>query len=333
VNAPARPEILVVEDDDAARSMIVRFLGARGFVATGTGDGGVAWELLQERTFDIVVLDIMLPGLGGHEVLSRLRALPEPKRSISVIVASATGSNEQQVELLRLGADDYVVKPYSLGSLAARMHAHHRRRTVFRSAAVVGPEDHHEHLRQLDHARVPTWLGRHRHTHQLVEVKTLPPGQATRSAMETMWVRLQRLRGPGFVRLLDAGANSDGGWWWVTEAVPGRSLADDWNAATEHGLRVIESLLACCVSLDRDRLLPHPLTMTDVHLDDQRGVWLRDPGLSGLLGTDASPSPLRRIADLGRELCVAPAIVDALETDGISFAAASAVVRRLIRGA
>ena len=119
-----RPQILTVEDDPAIRRGIVdslRFAGYNPFEAA-TGDEGR--EMATGRSYDLVLLDLVLPGCDGLDILRDIRAL---RPTQPVIILSARGEEDDRVAGLRLGADDYVVKPFSVKELLARVEAVLRR--------------------------------------------------------------------------------------------------------------------------------------------------------------------------------------------------------------
>ena len=116
--------ILVVEDDSAIRRGIVDALRFAGYevLESGNGNDGMAQGL--RATFDLLMLDLILPGVGGFEILKALRAA---RPTLPVIILSARGEEADRVQGLRLGADDYVVKPFSVRELLARVDAVLRR--------------------------------------------------------------------------------------------------------------------------------------------------------------------------------------------------------------
>jgi DNA-binding response OmpR family regulator len=120
-DAPAR--ILVVEDDRTVAEVVTRYLEREGFVVESVGDGNEALARADAQLPDLVVLDIMLPGLDGLEVCRRLRS----RAPIPVVMLTARGSEEDRVLGLELGADDYVSKPFSPRELTARVKAVLRR--------------------------------------------------------------------------------------------------------------------------------------------------------------------------------------------------------------
>jgi DNA-binding response OmpR family regulator len=120
-DAPAR--VLVVEDDPTVAEVVTRYLEREGFVVESVGDGNEALARADEQLPDLVVLDIMLPGLDGLEVCRRLRS----RAPIPVVMLTARGTEEDRVLGLDLGADDYVSKPFSPRELTARVKAVLRR--------------------------------------------------------------------------------------------------------------------------------------------------------------------------------------------------------------
>ena len=120
-DAPTR--VLVVEDDRTVAEVVTRYLEREGFAVDSVGDGQEALASADESLPDLVVLDIMLPGLDGLEVCRRLRS----RAPIPVVMLTARGSEEDRVLGLELGADDYVAKPFSPRELTARVKAVLRR--------------------------------------------------------------------------------------------------------------------------------------------------------------------------------------------------------------
>ncbi|NOG73573.1 MULTISPECIES: response regulator transcription factor [Roseicella] len=116
--------ILVVEDDGPVRHLITRLLRENGFRATGVRDGQEMWETLGHAEVDLVLLDIMLPGQSGLELLRALRVRPG---SPPVVMVTAKGEEADRVLGLDLGADDYLPKPFGRPELLARIRAVLRR--------------------------------------------------------------------------------------------------------------------------------------------------------------------------------------------------------------
>jgi two-component system, OmpR family, response regulator len=117
-------KILVIEDEKKIASLIRKGLEAHGFVVEACHDGDTGFNLATSRPYDLVVLDIMLPGRDG---LSLLRGLRDRKLSVPVILLTARGELNERLEGLNLGADDYLTKPFFVDELIARIHAVARR--------------------------------------------------------------------------------------------------------------------------------------------------------------------------------------------------------------
>ena len=126
------PTILLVEDEPAQREMLVYNLEAEGFDVITADNGEDGLLLVEENEPDLIILDWMMPQLSGLEVCRRLKSNPKT-RQIPVIMLSARAEEVDRVRGLETGADDYVVKPYSVIELMARVKAHLRR---IRAAAV-----------------------------------------------------------------------------------------------------------------------------------------------------------------------------------------------------
>jgi two-component system response regulator ResD len=121
-----RGSILVVDDEPTIADVVARYLERAGYSARTAADGQEALRSAGEERPDLVVLDLMLPGMDGLEVMSRLREYGQGPR-VSVILLTAKGEHSDRIVGLRLGADDYVVKPFSPAELVARVDAVLRR--------------------------------------------------------------------------------------------------------------------------------------------------------------------------------------------------------------
>jgi EAL domain-containing protein (putative c-di-GMP-specific phosphodiesterase class I)/DNA-binding response OmpR family regulator len=120
---PKLASVLVVDDEPLLQRVLETGLGLFGFEVTVVGDGPAALSRLAERRFDITLLDLVLPGMNGLEVLRRLREGSE----VPVIVLSGQGDQARKVTALNIGADDFVDKPFTMEELVARMRAVLRR--------------------------------------------------------------------------------------------------------------------------------------------------------------------------------------------------------------
>ena len=121
-----RPTVLLVEDEPAQREVLAYNLEAEGFRVIQAADGEEALMLVAESPPDLIVLDWMLPLVSGIEVCRRLKQSPDT-RAIGIIMLSARAEEVDRVRGLETGADDYVIKPYSVVELMARVRAGLRR--------------------------------------------------------------------------------------------------------------------------------------------------------------------------------------------------------------
>jgi len=117
------PTVLVVDDEPIVRELVVRYLQREGFETLEANDGDAARGLLEEKTPDLVVLDVMLPGTDGLELCRWIRG----RSALPVILLTARGEEADRIVGLDLGADDYVAKPFSPRELVARVRAVLRR--------------------------------------------------------------------------------------------------------------------------------------------------------------------------------------------------------------
>lgn len=115
-------KILIVEDEEAIANLIKINLTAEGYCCTCAYDGKVGADYIEKEIFDLVLLDIMLPEIDGHELLEYVKPLGTP-----VIFLTAKGNVDDRIKGLKLGADDYIVKPFQVGELIARVEALLRR--------------------------------------------------------------------------------------------------------------------------------------------------------------------------------------------------------------
>lgn len=120
------PRILIVEDEEALAILIRYNLTAEGYEVEHVARGDEADLRLRESLPDLVILDWMLPALSGIEICRRLRSRPETQR-LPVIMLTARGDEAERIRGLTQGADDYIVKPFSVPELVARVHALLRR--------------------------------------------------------------------------------------------------------------------------------------------------------------------------------------------------------------
>src|SRR5438034_5155469 len=110
--------ILLVEDEEKVSRFVTRGLAAERFAVDTARDGKSGWELAQTYQYDLVILDLMLPGLTGGEVLRRIR---KSKSQVPVLILTARDAISDKVEHFEAGADDYLTKPYAYGELVVAL--------------------------------------------------------------------------------------------------------------------------------------------------------------------------------------------------------------------
>ena len=120
--------LLMIEDDARLAGMVGEYLRQSGYVLTHAGDGESGLAMLQDAPVDLVILDLMLPGIDGLEVCRRIRALPGEDARVPVLMLTAKGDPMDRIIGLELGADDYLPKPFEPRELLARIRAVLRRR-------------------------------------------------------------------------------------------------------------------------------------------------------------------------------------------------------------
>lgn len=129
--AAAPAELLVIDDEPMVREVVTRYLEHDGHRVTVVADGTAALDQLSRHSFDLIVLDLMLPGIDGLSILREVRRTG----SVPVIVLTARGDEGDRILGLQLGADDYVVKPFSPRELSARVAS------VLRRSGVTAPTE------------------------------------------------------------------------------------------------------------------------------------------------------------------------------------------------
>jgi DNA-binding response OmpR family regulator len=144
----ANGKVLVVDDEPIVSEVVQRYLAREGYEVSVARDGEAALEQAREQAPDLVVLDLMLPKLDGLEVCRRLRA----ESSVAIIMLTAKGEEFDRILGLGLGADDYLVKPFSPGELVARVKAV-LRRTAASAAPLEGEALRFGDLRIIPRAR------------------------------------------------------------------------------------------------------------------------------------------------------------------------------------
>ena len=130
-------QILLIEDDRDVAANIAEYLGNKGYILDFAYDGLSGLHLAAIKPYDVIILDIMLPGLDGVMLLRRLRQEKAQERDTLVLMLTARDGLEDKIEGFEAGADDYLVKPFALPELHLRLQALYRRRAGHNSATVL----------------------------------------------------------------------------------------------------------------------------------------------------------------------------------------------------
>jgi CheY-like chemotaxis protein len=253
--------VLVVDDNDWNRDMLVRRLERQGFRVLAAADGVAALEAVERERLDLLLLDIMMPGLSGIEVLRRVRAR-HSAAELPVIMATAKGDSEDVVEALDAGANDYVTKPLDFPVVLARVKAQLRGRRP----ASLGPEA--PPLTELGPGAVlagryrieekigsgnfgTVFRSRHLGLDSDVALKVLQPAiGATEEAVARFQreaISACRIQHPNAVQVLDFGTTPEGVAFLVMELLSGVSLAEELKRVGPLGVeRTAEILLPIC---------------------------------------------------------------------------------------
>jgi two-component system KDP operon response regulator KdpE len=115
--------VLVVDDENSLRDFVRKNLEVRGFKVSGASNGLEALAIFNNTYIDLVIMDVMMPNMDGFEAIKRIRE----SSNVPIIVLSALGEEQDKIQALNLGADDYLTKPFGVGELLARVQAVRRR--------------------------------------------------------------------------------------------------------------------------------------------------------------------------------------------------------------
>ena len=141
------PKLLVVDDDPRLRDLLRRYLGENGFQVFVADNGVTMNRLWLRERFDALILDLMMPGEDGLQILRRLR---EQKDTTPIIMLTARGEDVDRIVGLEMGADDYIPKPFNPRELLARIHAVLRRRPVADAPGAPSMTDEVEIIREFE---------------------------------------------------------------------------------------------------------------------------------------------------------------------------------------
>jgi serine/threonine protein kinase/CheY-like chemotaxis protein len=239
---PEETRLLVVDDNEVNRDMLSRRLSRKGYQVKTAPNGHQALKMIESEPFDLVLLDIMMPGLNGIEVLKILRQ-KYTTAELPIIMATAKDRSEDVVEALELGANDYVTKPIDFPVVLARVTAHLRQKIAVtpkkessRAPQEIGPgvvlAEKYLLEEKLGTGSFGTvFRGKHLVLQQPVAIKVLQTGVAPANEALARFRRegisACRVRHPNAVSVLDFGVTQTGVAYLVMELLEGRSLADE----------------------------------------------------------------------------------------------------------
>lgn len=135
-------KILVVEDDSDINGLLCKILIQNGYKVRGAYSGSEAKMCIEQFEYDLIILDLMLPGVSGEELIKEIRK----NYFMPIIVSSAKTSTEDKISVLKLGADDFIIKPFDINELLARVEAQLRRYTKFSTKNNINNKIIHKNL-------------------------------------------------------------------------------------------------------------------------------------------------------------------------------------------
>ena len=260
---PEESRLLVVDDNEVNRDMLSRRFKRRGFNVEVAAHGRQALEMIEASSFDLILLDIMMPVLNGLEVLKILRQTYSTTE-LPIIMATAKDRSEDMVEALELGANDYVTKPIDFPVVLARVQSHLRQKV----AAAPKSSDQEPGLQEIgpgavlaEKYRLEELLGsgsfgavykaRHLSLEHQVAIKVLQTNMAPASEALARFRRegisACRVKHPNAVSVLDFGVTSTGTAYLVMELLEGRPFSDELKEnGMLHPIRCVQILRPIC---------------------------------------------------------------------------------------
>lgn len=293
--------ILVVEDNEVNLQLCVDVLGHSGYEVLAARSGEEALEIFEKQMPDLVLLDVMMPGLSGFEVLEALRRRYN-EQQLPVIMATAKDQSEDVVKAFRLGANDYVTKPLDFAVTLARIEAQLRGRQRIEGG---GGDQLVPGFVLEGKYRIESLIGRgnfgavYRATHlklkRQVAVKVLRTSigsdRVTFARFEQEGVSLSRLDHPNAVNVLDFSSDENGGVYLVMELLEGHTLDDELHRVGHlPPLRCLEILRPLCEVLAAAHgmgIIHRDIKPQNIFLHQRQGgevVKMLDFGIAKLVG-------------------------------------------------
>jgi CheY-like chemotaxis protein len=335
--------LLVVEDNDVNRRMLAESLKKHGYQVTSAEDGYQAVGMLMKSRFDLVVLDIMMPGISGLDVLKIVRQCYSPV-DLPIVMATARNETNDMVEAFDLGANDYVAKPFNMAAVIARIQAQLRMKAASSQHTPVSvPETHAEYSTQAvgvvlgERYRLEEKIGAgafgsvyralHLGLDRAVAVKVLREhigtspeevGKFQREAITTCRIQHQNA-----VTIYDFGVTPAGAPYLVMELLHGHTLSTELAEIPRMDpMRCAQILLPACdvLALAHAHGIVHrDLKPENIFLHETRGTEVTkvlDFGIAGLLHREGERQMPTEGDTLGTPTYMAPERLQGFQYDG-----------------
>lgn len=266
VSTPTSATLLVVDDHADNRDLLRRRLSRQGFTVLEASSGEEALDRIRAGGVDVVILDVMMPGLSGLEVLDRLRSDPRTAE-LPVLMATARSASEDIVDALGRGANDYVTKPIDFPVLLARLTTLLRGRSGASKPPAAGTRFNADDSNALLDGRYriesilgagaygTVYRGVHLELQEAVAIKIL---KTSHQASQTSVARFRqegvaacRVKHPNAVSVVDFGRTDDGVAFLVMELLEGRTLKREMEAGPCAPERAAEIILGVCLALEQ----------------------------------------------------------------------------------
>ncbi len=274
-------KILVVDDDVAIRDLVGKRLEHIGYEVVQAETGEQALEIVATRSIDLVLLDIMMPGMDGFEVLERIRQR-YALSSLPVIMLSAKDKSESVIRALRIGANDYAVKPVDFSILLKRVDVHLALKTA--KGRVIGG---YAILRKIGSGGMGiVYEANHVETGQTVALKVLPRSLTIDETFVKRFMReseiAERVDHPNIVKILGAGKD-DETYFMVMELVHGKNLGKLCESGPIEAfvaLRIARQVAAALGALKATGIIHRDIKPENVIVDDHGIAKITDFGIA-----------------------------------------------------